>query len=48
MLYGLKEDLGLEGNQFQVAVSILFVTYLVSAQALSHCLLVSNGVVVVI
>jgi len=29
-LYGLEEDLGLEGNQFQVAVSILFVTYLLS------------------
>ena len=27
-LYGLEQDLGLEGNQFQVAVSILFVTYL--------------------
>ncbi|KAH8431558.1 putative MFS transporter [Aspergillus melleus] len=26
-LYGLEEDLGLEGNQYQVAVSILFVTY---------------------
>lgn len=28
-LYGLEEDLGLEGNQYQVAVSILFVTYCV-------------------
>ncbi|KAF6812032.1 major facilitator superfamily transporter [Colletotrichum musicola] len=28
-LYGLEEDLGLRGNQFQVAVSILFVTYIV-------------------
>ena len=27
-LYHLEEDLGLEGSQFQVAVSILFVTYL--------------------
>ncbi|KAI1504092.1 MFS general substrate transporter [Biscogniauxia marginata] len=27
-LYRLEEDLGLVGNQFQVAVSILFVTYL--------------------
>ncbi|KAK7941589.1 major facilitator superfamily transporter [Apiospora aurea] len=27
-LYGLEEDLGLQGNQYQVAVSILFVTYL--------------------
>lgn len=26
-LYGLEEDLGLVGNQYQVAVSILFVTY---------------------
>lgn len=26
-LYGLEEDLGLEGSQFQLAVSILFVTY---------------------
>lgn len=29
-LYGLEEDLGLEGDQFQVAVSILFVTYILS------------------
>ncbi|KAB5542398.1 major facilitator superfamily transporter [Coniochaeta sp. 2T2.1] len=28
-LYHLEEDLGLEGNQFQVAVSILFVTYII-------------------
>lgn len=28
-LYGLEEDLGLTGNQYQVAVSILFVTYCV-------------------
>ncbi|KAG0638157.1 major facilitator superfamily domain-containing protein [Tuber brumale] len=28
-LYGLEEDLGLKGNQFQTSVSILFVTYLV-------------------
>lgn len=28
-LYGLEEDLGLVGVQFQVAVSILFVTYIV-------------------
>lgn len=26
-LYGLEEDLGLTGAQFQTAVSILFVTY---------------------
>jgi MFS family permease len=29
-LYGLEEDLGLKGNQYQIAVSILFVTYLLS------------------
>ncbi|KAM0270628.1 hypothetical protein ACHAQH_009371 [Verticillium albo-atrum] len=29
-LYGLEEDLGLEGNQFQIAVSVLFVTYILS------------------
>ncbi|KAL8915662.1 MAG: hypothetical protein Q9172_006793 [Xanthocarpia lactea] len=29
-LYGLEEDLGLRGNQFQTAVSILFVTYLLA------------------
>ncbi|KAI8947527.1 major facilitator superfamily domain-containing protein [Xylaria longipes] len=28
-LYGLEEDLRLTGNQFQIAVSILFVTYIV-------------------
>ncbi|KAI0202809.1 major facilitator superfamily domain-containing protein [Astrocystis sublimbata] len=28
-LYGLEEDLGLVGDQFQIAVSILFVTYLI-------------------
>jgi len=28
-LYGLEEDLGLVGVQFQIAVSILFVTYIV-------------------
>lgn len=26
-LYGLEEDLGLEGSQYQTAVSLLFVTY---------------------
>lgn len=26
-LYGLEEDLGLEGEQFQIAVSVLFITY---------------------
>lgn len=29
-LYGLEEDLGMKGDQFQVAVSILFVTYILS------------------
>lgn len=29
-LYGLEEDLGMAGNQFQTAVSILFVTYILS------------------
>lgn len=29
-LYGLEEDLGLVGNQYQAAVSLLFVTYLFS------------------
>jgi MFS family permease len=29
-LYGLEKDLGLHGNQYQIAVSILFVTYLLS------------------
>lgn len=28
-LYHLEADLGLEGSQFQVAVSILFVTYII-------------------
>jgi hypothetical protein len=29
-LYGLEEDLGLHGNQYQTAVSLLFVTYILS------------------
>ena len=29
-LYGLEDDLGLTGDQFQVSVSILFVTYVLS------------------
>ncbi|KAL4788191.1 major facilitator superfamily domain-containing protein [Aspergillus varians] len=29
-LYGMEEDLGLEGNQYQIVVSILFVTYILS------------------
>jgi hypothetical protein len=29
-LYGLEDDLGMSGNQYQLAVSLLFVTYVVS------------------
>lgn len=29
-LYGMEDDLGMEGNQFQIAVSVLFVTYILS------------------
>jgi MFS family permease len=29
-LYGLEKDLGLHGNQFQILVSVLFVTYITS------------------
>lgn len=29
-LYGMEKDLGLVGNQYQTAVSLLFVTYLLS------------------
>ncbi|KAL2845493.1 major facilitator superfamily domain-containing protein [Aspergillus pseudoustus] len=29
-LYGMEEDLGLHGDQYQIAVSILFVTYILS------------------
>ncbi|KAH6695606.1 high-affinity nicotinic acid transporter [Plectosphaerella plurivora] len=29
-LYGMEEDLGMTGNQFQTAVSLLFVTYILS------------------
>lgn len=29
-LYGLEDDLGMAGNQYQTAVSILFVTYILS------------------
>lgn len=29
-LYGLEKDLGMHGDQFQTAVSILFVTYILS------------------
>lgn len=28
-LYGLEADLGMAGNQYQVAVSVLFVTYII-------------------
>ena len=30
-LYGLEDDLGMSGNQYQLAVSLLFVTYVVSS-----------------
>lgn len=29
-LYGMEADLGLQGNQYQVAVSLLFITYILS------------------
>ena len=29
-LYGMEKDLGLKGDQYQIAVSILFITYLLS------------------
>lgn len=29
-LYGMEEELNLKGNQYQIAVSILFVTYCVN------------------
>jgi len=29
-LYGMEEDLGLSGDQYQIAVSVLFVTYILS------------------
>lgn len=32
-LYGMEEDLNLQPNQFQLAVSILFVTYCVRCPA---------------
>ena len=34
-LYSMEEDLGLVGNQYQVAVSILFITYCVCHLLLS-------------
>lgn len=30
-LYGMEKELNLKGNQYQIAVSILFVTYCVNA-----------------
>lgn len=45
-LYGMEEDLGMNprGNQFQIAVSILFVTYVVSftASKRSYCMLTAS------
>jgi MFS family permease len=29
-LYGMEKDLNLDGNQYQIAVSLLFVTYIAS------------------
>lgn len=29
-LYGMEQDLGLKGQQYQTAVSLLFVTYILS------------------
>lgn len=37
-LYGIEEDLGMTGNQFQLAVSLLFVTY-VSAEVPSNLII---------
>lgn len=34
-LFGLEKDLKLEGGQFQLAVSVLFITYCVS-ETLTH------------
>jgi hypothetical protein len=34
-LYGLEIDLGMTGNDYQLAVGILFVTYCVSTSILS-------------
>ena len=39
-LYGLEEDLGLKGDQFQTATSVFFATYVVSnSTVLSRLLL---------
>lgn len=36
-LFGLERDLGMTGNQFQLSVSLLFVTYCVSLRfTLTH------------
>lgn len=35
-LYGLEEDLGLVGDQYQVAVSLLFITYCVCIATLGN------------
>lgn len=37
--YGLEDDLNLTGDQFQLVVSILFVTYCVSRQPISIIML---------
>ena len=37
-LYGLEEDLGLVGDQYQIAVSIFFVTYCVRIKFDLHTL----------
>lgn len=37
-LYGLEEDLGLVGDQYQIAVSIFFVTYCVRIKSNRHTL----------
>lgn len=35
-LYGMEEDLGLVGDQYQVAVSLLFITYCVCTDILDN------------
>jgi hypothetical protein len=35
-LYWLERDLGMSGNQYQLAVSLLFVTYVVSIDELTY------------
>ena len=41
-LFGMEEDLGLTGSQFQIAVSVLFVTYCVSFGLSSYDLCLAN------